>query len=680
MSDIYVPGVKSRFNTEKLIEDLMKVERVPKERVEKDVERLQNQKTYWQDAGRRMSALRDSARLLFSFQNPFNDRIINSQDDSVITGTATREALEQERTFKVRQIAQADRFLSAPLDDNFRIEPGNYVFTAGREEITFNFRGGTLREFTESLNRRGKNVLQASIINVQKGTRSLLIESLVTGTENRLSFKDDAEKLAVASGMMEKVNDSRRPVILNEETLKIPQDSVQLVSVEEGELWAGAGGRTTIPLSPSIATVPGLFFSFEAATEVFSEGDMAVIEPPAGPDIPGPGSVTYGGITVENDSLSITLPQWTAPELPQRVDDLGPIALNFTDGTSARLPFMQDSDKFQSYSYRLQDLTAGKTIASIEVNNRNTHRDINIRNILIYDPKQVGGFQPNNAISTAQDSQFSMDGIDLVRPGNNIDDILPGVTITLKGVSEKPIKLGVEPDRGAIKEAVIALIGNYNRLMAEMNVLTRYDERIVTDLSYLSKEEQDSLRERLGAFSGDSTLTSFRGSLQRAASTPYPTTDPNLNLLTQIGIGTDVRGAGSSTGYDPSRLRGYLEIDEKILDNALATKLNAIQQLFGYDTDGDMLIDSGMAFHLDQIAKPYVETGGIITLKTGTIDSRLDQDTRRIQTLERQLAAKEGALKNQYAQMEGAYSRMDQMSTSLDNFSQQANNNNNSRR
>jgi flagellar hook-associated protein 2 len=515
---------------------------------------------------------------------------------------------------------------------------------------------------------------------VQKGTRSLLIESLVTGTENRLSFKDDAEKLAVASGMMEKVNDSRRPVALNEETLKIPQESTQLISVEEGELWIGAGGRTTIPLSPSIATAPGLFFTFEAATEIFSEGDIAVPEPPPGPDIPGPGSVTYGGVTVENDGLSITLPQWTAPEAPKRVDDLGPIALNFTDGTSARLPFMQDSDKFQSYSYRLQDLTAGKTIASIEVNNRNTHRDINIRNILISDPKQLGGLQPNNAISTAQDSHFSMDGIDLVRPTNNIDDILPGVTITLKGVSEKPIKLGVEPDRDAIKEAVIGLIGNYNRLMAELNVLTRYDERIVTDLSYLSQEEQDSLRERLGAFSGDSTLTSFRGGLQRAASTPYPTADPNLNLLTQIGIGTDVRGSGSSTGYDPSRLRGYLEIDEKILDNALATKLNAIQQLFGYDTDGDMLVDSGMAFNLDQIAKPYVETGGIITLKTGTIDSRLDQDNRRIQTLERQLAAKEATLKNQYAQMEGAYSRMDQMSTSLDNFSQQANNNNNNRR
>jgi flagellar hook-associated protein 2 len=679
MSDIYVPGVKSRFNTEKLVDDLMKVERVPMERTERNVERLKNEKTYWQDVGRRMTALRDSARLLFSFQNPFNDRIVNSQDSSIISGSATREALEQERSFKIKQIAQADRFLSAPLDDNFKIEPGNYTFTVGKDEVNFNFRGGTLREFTESLNRRGKNVVQASIVTVQRGTRSLLIESLVTGADNRLSFAGDAEKLALNSGMVERMNDSHRPVDLTEDTVKARADSIQLIAVEKGELWAGAGGSAAISLRPSQQTEPGLLFTFEASTETFSGEMLAVPEPPPGPEIPGAGSVTYGGITVENDDLAINLPQWTPPEPPKRVDDLSFITLTFNDGSSARLPAIKDSGQFQPYQYRLQDLTGGKSIASIDIGNHNTHRDINLRNVLIYDPRAVGGFSPTNPVSTAKDAEFSMDGIELKRSSNNIDDIIPGVTITLRGTSDRPVSLGVEPDRETIKDSIIALVGNYNRLMAEVNVLTRTDDRIVEDLSYLSSEERDSLRKRLGLFVGDSTLSSFRGSLQRAASSPYTTSDLDLRLLTQIGIGTDVRSSGASTGYDPSRLRGYLEIDEKALDAALANRLSAVQQLFGYDTDGDILIDSGLAFTLDRLAQPYVETGGIITLKTGTIDSRINQDTRRIDTMERQLAAKEMSLKTQYAQMEGAYSRMEQMSTSLDSFSQQSNNNNNRR-
>jgi flagellar hook-associated protein 2 len=121
MSDVYIPGVKSRFNTEKIIEDLMKVERIPKDRAEKNVDRLTIEKGYWQDVGRRMSALRDSARSLYSFQNPFNDRIVSSSDEWAITGTATREAVEQERFFTVKQTAQADRFLSTPLDDKFKV-------------------------------------------------------------------------------------------------------------------------------------------------------------------------------------------------------------------------------------------------------------------------------------------------------------------------------------------------------------------------------------------------------------------------------------------------------------------------------------------------------------------------------------------------------------------------------
>jgi flagellar hook-associated protein 2 len=211
--------------------------------------------------------------------------------------------------------------------------------------------------------------------------------------------------------------------------------------------------------------------------------------------------------------------------------------------------------------------------------------------------------------------------------------------------------------------------------MAELNVLTRNDDRIVEDLTYLNDDERASLRERLGLFSGDSTLVSFRGRLQQAATAPYPTSDMNLNLLAQIGIGTDVRSSGASTGYDPSRLRGYLEIDEKALDLALETRLSGAQQLFGFDTDGDLLVDNGIAFTLDKLAQPYVETGGIITLKTGSIDSRVKQDTRRIDTMERQLAAKEMTLKNQYAQMEGAHSRMEQMTSSLDSFSRQTTNN-----
>jgi flagellar hook-associated protein 2 len=120
-----------------------------------------------------------------------------------------------------------------------------------------------------------------------------------------------------------------------------------------------------------------------------------------------------------------------------------------------------------------------------------------------------------------------------------------------------------------------------------------------------------------------------------------------------------------------------LEIDDKALDAALETRLPEIKQLFGFDSDGDLLVDTGVAFSLDAISRPYVETGGIVSLKTSSIDSRISQDQRRMETLDRQLANKENTLRIQYGQMEGAFTRMDRIGTSLDTFSQQATNNNN---
>ncbi|MDR2617631.1 MAG: flagellar filament capping protein FliD [Treponema sp.] len=658
MSDIYVPGVKSRLNTEKLVEDLMKVERVPRDRVERDIERLETQKTYWQDVGRRMNALRESARSLYSFQNPFNERIVSSSDESALTGTATREALEQERYFTIKQPAQADRFLSNPLDDTYKVEAGAYTFTVGTSGISFNFRGGTLREFTEALNRRGQDRLQASLITVKPGSKSLLIEAKITGEENRLGFSGAAEKLGQQIGMVEPAFDSKR-------------------EIGEGVLTVKAGEKTSVPVNPGVPS-SSMVLKFETSTAVRPTEAWVPPQPPQGPAIPGAGSVSYGGIVIENDASLVELPVWTPPEPPKRVDDMGVISLSFSDGTSVPLSPVGDSSAFNSRTYRLDETAPGKTLVSIDFVNKNTHRDVSVRNIQVYDPSTIGGVKPLNAVSTAQDAILSMEGIEIRRSSNSIDDLIPGVALTVRTATEKPVKLGVEPDRQGVKDAIISMVGNYNRLMAEINILTRTDNQVIEELTYLTDDEKTEYRSRLGAFQADSTLGQFRSTLQRTATASYPTSEErNLALLAQIGIGTDVRRSGAASGYDASRLRGYLEIDEKALDAAIASKLPAIKELFGSDTDGDLLADTGVAVNMDAMTKPYVETGGLISLKTGNVDSRISQDKRRIDTLDRQLARKEADLKMQYSQMESAYNQMEQMSTSFDNFSRQNSYNNN---
>ena len=670
MSDIYMPGVKSRFNSEKIVEDLMKIERVPKERTERGIENLQTQKGYWQEVGRRINAVRDSARLLYSFQNPFNERMAISADESVISASATREASEQSYRFTVKQTAQADRFLSSPLDEKTRIEGGTYTFTLGEEKIPINFRGGTLGDLVEIINRRGRDKIAASLITIQSGTKSLLIESKATGAANRLGFLDAAASMAISTGMMEQGNETRKDIPITENTVRKSGEGSGNISINEGVLQVGALSSASLPVGIALGADSPVVLKLETSTRVESGDILNIPQPPPGPSISA-GSVTYGGITIENEPSSAPMPEWKPPQAPQRNDDMAVLKLVFSDGSSAKLPPVSDSGAPVSRQYRLSDIAQGKTIMSLNVENSNTHRDIFVGNIEIFDPTSVsGGLRPLNAVSTARDAIITMEGIEISRPSNNISDVIPGLTLNVKGISERPLELSVVADTERVKESIISFVGNYNRLMAEINVLTRADDRLVDELSYLTKDEVSEMKKRLGAFSGDTTLNTFKNNLQRAVTAPYPTSmERELALLAQIGISTNAGNKGG--GYDPSRLRGYLEIDEKALDAALENKIPVIRELFASDTTGDLIADTGVAVSIETLAKPFVETGGIISLKTNTIDSRIKQDERRIDTMERQLAAKEQELKMQYARMESAYSRMEQMTNSFDNFNQQ---------
>ncbi|MDR1443720.1 MAG: flagellar filament capping protein FliD [Treponema sp.] len=671
MSDVYVPGISSRFNTDSIVEGLMSVERLPKERTERNVEQLETQKGYWQEVGRKISTLREGARSLYSFQNPFTERIGRSADEHVITAGVTREAVEREYHFTVEQTAQADRFLSRPLEDSFRVEPGTYTFSIGQDEISFEFRGGTLKDFSDMINRRGQGRLGSSLIAVERGSRALLIESKVTGAQNHLGFSGDAEKLAYNTGMAERINNSRQEIPFAENTLNYLSDR-QYINLNGPALSVYAGGAVSIPVSPGVRAAAPWVIQFETMTSLLPEESWTESPPPSGPQLPPAGNISYGGITVENDPISAPLPPWTPPAPPQRVDNMTMLSLVFSDGSKAGLPAVSDTAAFNTFRYDMEETGRGKTVTALEITNNNTHRDLSIRNVQFFNPEALGDFRPRNAISTAQDAVITMEGIEIRRDTNTIDDLIPGVTLNVRGTSTRPVTLGIEPDREGIKDSIITLVGNYNRLMAEMNVLTRSDSRIIDELSYLSNDEREAMRTRMGAFSGDSVLNQFKNSLQRAAGMPYPVSgeEQDYALLTQFGISTDARRAGGG-GYDPARLRGYLEIDEKVLDAALETKLPVFQKLFGYDTDGDLIVDSGLAYTIENLSRPYVESGGFIALKTGTIDSRITQDRRRIETMDRQLAVQEAQLKLQYGQMEGAYNRMEQLSNSLDSFSQQ---------
>ena len=144
--------------------------------------------------------MRDAARSLYGFQNPFNDRVAASSDEKSLTATATRQAVEETKRITVKSAATADRFLSQSLPRDFTVAAGQYTFRVGEKEVSLAWKGGTLKAFAEALNAKGAGILSASLVNDTTSTQVLLIEGKLTGSANRLAFADKAAELGLATG------------------------------------------------------------------------------------------------------------------------------------------------------------------------------------------------------------------------------------------------------------------------------------------------------------------------------------------------------------------------------------------------------------------------------------------------------------------------------------------------
>ena len=285
----------------------------------------------------------------------------------------------------------------------------------------------------------------------------------------------------------------------------------------------------------------------------------------------------------------------------------------------------------------------------------------------IVDVTQRGDFVPVNAVSEAGDAVLTIDGIEVSRPSNVIDDVVPGVTLTVKAPSKDPVDLAVHRDAKGIKDTVLSLVGAYNRIITDVDVLTRKDEAVINQAGYLTDEEKKKAGERLGLLTGETMLANLKSSMQQIMMNAYPTSrSRELSLLAQIGHRDGPAAPGVGDRQDaPARLprgrRGEARERHRL-------EPDAIRELFGNDTDGDLVVNTGVAYTLETLLRPYVQTGGILSNRVAGTDTLIARNAREISDYEKRLLAKEAELKRKYGMMEGALSEMEKNSQTLKNF------------
>lgn len=182
-------------------------------------------------------------------------------------------------------------------------------------------------------------------------------------------------------------------------------------------------------------------------------------------------------------------------------------------------------------------------------------------------------------VRTAQNAKIKIDGFPsdpnswMERESNTVDDVVPGLELTLSDVTEGPVNLTISCDTEVTKENIESFVEQVNTLIYDIQVLSG---RVV---SYVENEETGEKMEAytIDSNSLDMVYNDLKSQLSMSVvgfSGEYDT----YNALSQLGLYTDTN-EGSETF-------GQLLINEEELDEILEDDPYAIAELLGCPNSG----------------------------------------------------------------------------------------------
>ncbi|RCK33971.1 hypothetical protein TH9_06075 [Thalassospira xiamenensis] len=161
-----------------------------------------------------------------------------------------------------------------------------------------------------------------------------------------------------------------------------------------------------------------------------------------------------------------------------------------------------------------------------------------------------------NELVAADQAIFSVDGVEVTRSSNTVDDVIDGVTLYLYAEEAgTEITLEIDEDASSVYDAIEAFVTAYNELRSF----------VITNQAY---EAGEGASEDAVLF-GDSLLSSVVSSVYDALS--FTDDSDTYASLSSVGI-----------TFDESN---YLVIDSETLEDALVSNFDEVADLFSLSTD-----------------------------------------------------------------------------------------------
>jgi flagellar hook-associated protein 2 len=225
-----------------------------------------------------------------------------------------------------------------------------------------------------------------------------------------------------------------------------------------------------------------------------------------------------------------------------------------------------------------------------------------------------------------KDAVFKIDGIEITKSSNTIDDALDGVELTLTKLGTTSVEIGINSEK--IEEKFNEFVTDYNAIISKVSDLTKYD--------------QDT--KSAGVFQGNSQIRSIKTSISDAFSMHFGAN------------GKTIADFGFETNRD-----GTLSLDSSKLKESLSKDSNEIKNFFLGD------IDNKGAFRLlnDSLFNIGTKSSGVLKSLQSNIDDRQKSLIESQERAQKRLDDRYDIMIKKFAAYDGIMGKLDSQAQAL---------------
>ena len=590
-SDFAVGGLASGLPAD-MVDQLMATKQQRLQAYERDVNFFTGQKSAFGELKTKLLALSSVSETLQDTTN-WSPHTASSTDTDAIDIAADSTAVAGTHSILVSQLASSNTVMSSGgvTDDTDTLSSiTTFSFDYNGQSYTntdFGIAAGaTLADITtaigsydyEDANGDDEDGISASIL--YDGTNYRLV----------LSAKDQGAYVRDSDG--------------STTTSRISNFSVDLSWTTSGNTWDTSGATASSGISTGAGLTDATATLSSVASGVFNFTYNGVTY-----DLSGTGTNTQ----LKTDGAALT----TASTMQDVADAITDTVTNMTasvvnDGTNNYLV--------------IDGSTASQGISAVTTN-------FSFSNSETVTTTSAGFFTSNEG----QDARLTVDGLaNIYSSSNVVDEVLPGVTLTVKEVNTTAVSVTVADDADALTETLDSFTSAYNDVIDYINT----NRETVFSGSTLARSVISQMRSVLNSSTHKDDGTG-------AVNTPY-------SILAELGLRTD-----QSTGK--------ISFNSSTLSDALANNFTAITNIFtNTQTDVGTGNNAGVAYRFeDLIDEMTSSTTGSITGKDDGLQARLDSLATSIDRENRRLEQVRARLSKQFTNLEVMVNSMNASGSAL---------------